>query len=275
MHGVPTACLDPATHVAASSKFFLAHSRAMSLPSIVAGSMLLAAYVARVPSLPHTAAPSWRVRAVGGTTMHGAATDEVAGGVAAAWPLLHEIASFGVWRGTMHYAQGADELRAAPFVLSGSTQIAIDPSSLASITSSVVLPNGAERTVSMRGVLGDAGSTARLETADGPISLLLSEVSVADTLLVREVNKTDGRDVMSSSLVLIRGDDGSPVELLQTAHELTRPGGGVSGVQMWRMRPVRGQGELRGQGAVRREALLADADLENDEEAFMYSGSEL
>ena len=34
-----------------------------------------------------------------------------------AWPVLHEIADAGCWRGAMHYATGPDALSVAPFVL--------------------------------------------------------------------------------------------------------------------------------------------------------------
>lgn len=153
----------------------------------------------------------------------------------------------------MHYATGADGLAPAPFVLSGTTEITLDGDAC-KLVSSVVLPNGAERVVEMKGSLRE--SPARLE-GDGPIALLLSEVSAARTLLVREVNRTSGASVLTSSLVMVREDE-TP-QLLQTAHELSQePGGGVTGVQMWKMVPM--------------PSLPAD---ENDEEAFMYSGSQL
>ena len=52
-----------------------------------------------------------------------------------------------------------------------------------------------------------------------------------------------------------------PPELLQIAHELRQGGGGISGVQMWRMTPA--------------QAGSSFEDDEHDEEAFMYSGSSL
>jgi hypothetical protein len=188
--------------------------------------------------------------------------------VRAAWPLLHEVASAGVWCGQMHYATGKEGLQPAPFTLEGTTSVRIRDEATVSITSTVTLPNGAERTVNMEGTLGaKAGSTTRLETVGGPISLLLSEHTAAGTILMREVNRTTDAPIVTSSMVLLRGvgDEAVP-ELLQTAHELS-PGAStsapatVSGVQMWRMRP---------------QASLPDVgDEENDEEAYMYSGSEL
>ena len=150
--------------------------------------------------------------------------------------------------------------------------VAVDSEGMCTITSSVVLPNGSERVVAMAGQLGEtAGGVATLEKAggsDGPIRLLLSEVSAARTLLVREVNTTSGEEVLSSSITLIGagsgggGEGDAPLELLQTAHEL-KGGGGVSGVQMWRMQPIEAGGR-DGRG-----------EIVHDEEAFMYSGSEL
>lgn len=178
------------------------------------------------------------------------------------WPLLHEIAEAGVWKGVMHYGTGQEGLQPAPFTLDGTTEISISDLGGVCILSTVTLPNGVERTVKMEGTLTEgAGSTIRLETAGGPISLLMSEHAGAGTILMREVNRTTDKHIVSSSMVLIRGfgDDAVP-ELLQTAHELD-PGGAVSGVQMWRMRP---------------QASIPDiSDDENDEEAYMYSGSEL
>ena len=82
--------------------------------------------------------------------------------------------------------------------------------------------------------------------------------------------------VLSSSIVLIGGEaGGASRELLQTGHELTHATtgvSGVSGVQMWRMQPV---GESTREGGSGAEADEVVADEENDEEAFMYSGSQL
>ena len=189
------------------------------------------------------------------------------------WPLLSKIAAFGEWRGKMHYASGTDGLTPAPFVLSGTTTVSIDfAEEMCSLKSSVVLPNGAERVVELAGSLRD--NPARLE-GDGPIALLLSEHSEANTVLVREVNITSGASVLTSSLVMLSGGDGGTAELLQTAHELSQqPGGGVTGVQMWRMVPasVLAAG---GRPNVEAGSMSWPLDDENDEEAFMYSGSEL
>ena len=47
------------------------------------------------------------------------------GDVATAWPLLHQVAAGGLWRGSMHYATGVDALTPAPFVLQGTTQVPV------------------------------------------------------------------------------------------------------------------------------------------------------
>eukprot|EP00966_Prymnesium_polylepis_P248265 5740140-Prymnesium_polylepis.1 len=92
----------------------------------------------------------------------------------------------------------------------------------------------------MVGALGSAaGSTARLESVGGgPIALLLAEHSDARTVLVREVNATTGESVLTSAMVLVGGSGQTPLEIVQTSHELTRAGREVGGVQMWRMSPA-------------------------------------
>ena len=98
------------------------------------------------------------------------------------------------------------------------------------------------------------------------------EAPMADPVPTLNVDSTafDDLGVLTSSLVLIGGgDDGSDPELLQTSHELTQPGGGVSGVQMWRMSPGGAAPSASPSAAV------AEWPVENDEEAFMYSGSQL
>ena len=217
----------------------------------------------------------------GGDGASTAAEDDEVARVAAAWPLLHELSGI-KWRGKMRYASGDDGMRPAPFVLSGTTcvELGVQPSSSPGVTcslvSSVVLPNGVERTVRMVGTLGgEAGDVARLERpggggggeGGGPVSVLLAEHSAADTLLVRELNASTGDAIVTSSLVLLRDSDGAPAELLQTAHELSQgsggAGGGVGGVQMWRMVPMASA------------ASESEGEEPHDEEAFMYSGSEL
>ena len=153
----------------------------------------------------------------------------------------------------MHYATGADGLSPAPFVLDGTTQFRIDGAKC-EVCSSVVLPNGAERVVTLSGELcGDVGGTVRLE-GDGPIALLLSEHGAARSLLIREVNRTSDEPVLTGSIVLLEGSGGGALELLQHSHELRD--GAVCGVQMWRMR-------------------AAESAVDFDMDAFMYSGSEL
>ena len=81
--------------------------------------------------------------------------------------------------------------------------------------------------------------------------------------------------VLTSSLVLVGGgDDGGEQQLLQTSHELTQPGGAVGGVQMWRM-----SGCAAAPSAASASPSVAaepgEWPAENDEEAFMYSGSQL
>jgi len=201
-----------------------------------------------------------------------AAEGGASGRLRAAWPLLHELAAVGQWRGQMHYASGEEGMTPAPnVVLAGEMHVQIRDGQCL-LTSSVVFPGGAERVVRMAGELQcEAGSTARLEKeGGGPISLLLSEHAAARQILMRELNATTGDSVLTSSLVLIGGgDDGSDPELLQTSHELTQPGGGVSGVQMWRMSPGGAAPSASPSAAV------AEWPVENDEEAFMYSGSQL
>ena len=54
------------------------------------------------------------------------------GGVASAWPLLHELAAAGVWRGTMHYAAGADGMSPTPMMLDGTTRVTLQGLALSS-----------------------------------------------------------------------------------------------------------------------------------------------
>ena len=83
--------------------------------------------------------------------------------------------------------------------------------------------------------------------------------------------------VLTSSLVLVGGgDDGSEPELLQTSHELTQPGGAVGGVQMWRMSGcAAAPSAASASPSVAAEPEPGGWPVENDEEAFMYSGSQL
>ena len=67
-----------------------------------------------------------------------------------------------------------------------------------------------------------------------------------------------------STIALHRAEGAAP-ELVQAAHELKQLDGGAGGgVQLWRMRPANAA------ASVAREAAS-----DHDEEAFMYSGSEL
>ena len=186
-------------------------------------------------------------------------------GLKAAWPLLHEIAAAGEWTGSMHYATGAFGLSPAPFVLRGSLRAELDGGGRLTLTSSVTLPNGIERVVALGGALGGGpGASARLEKLgdggapgpiSGPISVILAEQPGAGLLLLRELNATTNATLVTSSIMKV-----AEGELVQTAHELGAAGE-VSGVQMWRMRPV-----VRGGG---------DEEWIQDEEAFMTSGSQL
>ena len=186
-------------------------------------------------------------------------------GLKAAWPLLHEIAAAGEWTGSMHYATGADGLSPAPFVLRGSLRAELDGGGRLTLTSSVTLPNGIERVVALGGALGGGpGASARLEKLggggapgpiSGPISVILAEQPGAGLLLLRELNATTNATLVTSSIMKV-----AEGELVQTAHELGAAAE-VSGVQMWRMRPV-----VRGGG---------DEEWIQDEEAFMTSGSQL
>ena len=83
--------------------------------------------------------------------------------------------------------------------------------------------------------------------------------------------------VLTSSLVLVGGgDDGGEQQLLQTSHELTQPGGAVGGVQMWRMSGcAAAPSAASASPSVAAEPEPGGWPVENDEEAFMYSGSQL
>ena len=81
--------------------------------------------------------------------------------------------------------------------------------------------------------------------------------------------------VLTSSLVLVGGgDDGGEQQLLQTSHELTQPGGAVGGVQMWRMSGCPA-GPSVGSDSLSAATEPEQWPVENDEEAFMYSGCQL
>ena len=230
-----------------------------------------------------------------------------------AWPVLHELADAGSWRGRMHYATGPDALSVAPFVLDGTTRVELtamggppddeggsgngasdgassngEPSveciGQCSLTSSAVMPNGVERTVAMLGPMSaEPGSTVRLdkEGGGGPIYILLSEVAGARTVLVREMNSTTDEVVMASTLVLVGENDS--LELIQTAHELTqRPAQRVAASD------TNDDGSSSTDPAALTNAISGvqiwrmvpaaeddDGEIEHDTEAYMYSGSEL
>ena len=229
-----------------------------------------------------------------------------------AWPVLHEIADAGCWRGAMHYATGPDALSVAPFVLEGTTRVqltavgetqdgggdgasedddgnAADVIGKCALTSTAVMPDGVERTVAMVGPLSsEAGSTARLEKdgGGGPIYLLLSEIAGARTVLIREVNATTGEVVVASSLVLAGSDDS--LELIQSAHELTQspavsPDASEPIDDSSSRKPAVPSNAVSGVQLWRMVPTPGDQDGEDDKpkatlhdlEAFMYSGSEL
>lgn len=277
--------------------------------------------IAGVPALEAPAAPQLEADGLGsqgpGVVRKAGPTGQAASRLERLWPTLHEIAASGEWRGYMHYASGPDGMTPAPFTLEGTMRVTLS-GRRCTVASTIVLPDGNERQVTMAGDLGgeaDGGGAnesdkagvcvARLERAPasepssassassatetdagearGPISLLLAEHSAARSILLRELNTTSGEPVLSSSLVLLGGGD-APLELVQTAHELIQPGGGIGGVQLWRMRPVppaevttageeTDAEEGRSRGANERAEALDS--YPQDEEAFMYSGSEL
>ena len=41
----------------------------------------------------------------------------------AAWPLLHELAAVGRWRGQMHYASGEEGMTPTPLLLAGEMRV--------------------------------------------------------------------------------------------------------------------------------------------------------
>ena len=182
------------------------------------------------------------------------------------WPLLHRVSAAGKWKGTIHYATGIDGLVPASFVLHGTTQVELSEANI-TIRSSVVLPNGAERIVTMAGSLREDGP-ARLESErGGPISLLLAEHTAAGTILMRELNSTTGATVMATAMAITDG------ELVLTCHEIGSAGE-VTGVQMWRMAPARDSSAALSVESSIDSFGYAD-DRWQDEEMFMTSGSEL
>ena len=236
-----------------------------------------------VAGLPLDAAPSVTDGASRTTTADDAAREQAGAvddddGASVGWPVLEALAALGTWRGKMHYAAGADGMSPVPLELEGTTRIEVAADGVCTITSSVTMPNAVERCVTMRGELGEEpGATVRL-SGDGPIDLLLSEHTAARTLLVREVNATTEETIVSSSLVLVDdGATGGEPLLIQTAHELTREGREVGGVQMWRMAPERlNQGSRPAAEERTASKSRGGSDvLMHDTEAFMYSGSEL
>ena len=132
----------------------------------------------------------------------------------------------------MRYATG-EALAEAPFTLTGSMTVTVDDSRCV-IESSVVLPGGKERTVRMEADAHAAETAGCLRfTGSGPIDALVSEIA-DDTVLLREVERETGRQVMSASMQLRSG------EIHQVAHELSQANSTaaqVTGIQMWTFVP--------------------------------------
>ena len=147
---------------------------------------------------------------------------------AARYPVLSKLC--GRWLGEMRYATG-DAL--APFTLTGAMEISISGSAC-TIESSVVLPNGQERSTRMQAD-ADADDGCLRFSGDGPIDALVTEIA-PDTVLLREIERASGRCIMSVSMQL---GERPRREVRQVAHELGENAGDVNGVQLWTFTPER------------------------------------
>mmetsp|Transcript_83864 Transcript_83864/g.144941 ORF Transcript_83864/g.144941 Transcript_83864/m.144941 type:complete len:226 (+) Transcript_83864:59-736(+) len=144
------------------------------------------------------------------------------------FPVLGRLAGAPGWAGRMKYASG-ENLAPAPFTLNGTMCCELKDNTCV-LTSSVVLPNGQERTVVMCGEAPNQPGCASFRlTGEGPIDIIISE-HAPDMILLQEIERESERVIICSSIAILPGGD----QLLQTAHELA-PGGNVTGVQMWQM----------------------------------------
>lgn len=150
---------------------------------------------------------------------------------AARYPVLSKLC--GRWLGEMRYATG-DSLALAPFTLTGAMDISISGSGACTIESSVVLPNGQERSTRMQADTSDDAGCLRF-SGDGPIDALVTEIA-PDTVLLREIERASGRCIMSVSMQL---GERPRREVRQVAHELGEKAGDVYGVQLWTFTPER------------------------------------
>ena len=151
---------------------------------------------------------------------------------AARYPVLSKLC--GRWLGEMRYATG-DALALAPFTLTGAMDISISGGGACTIESSVVLPNGQERSTRMQVDAADADDGCLRFSGDGPIDALVTEVA-PDTVLLREIERASGRCIMSVSMQL---GERPRREVRQVAHELGENAGDVNGVQLWTFTPER------------------------------------
>ena len=146
------------------------------------------------------------------------------------YPVLSKLC--GRWVGEMRYATG-DSLALAPFSLTGAMDISISGTAC-TIESSVVLPNGQERSTRMQ-VDADEGDGCLRFSGDGPIDALVTEIAPV-TVLLREIERASGRCIMSVSMQL---GERPRREVRQVAHELGENAGDVNGVQLWTFTPER------------------------------------
>eukprot|EP00466_Bigelowiella_natans_P012562 jgi/Bigna1/128272/aug1.6_g2980 len=147
------------------------------------------------------------------------------------FPVLRKIDGI-LYSGFMRYAQA--DLSATPLVLNGTTQCKLEGGRCI-LTSSVILPSGVERKISMSGVGNGESAPFRLdppEGSNGPIHFIMSEIP-PNTVLFREVNSTSGQVLIVGSISVSETGD----EIVQVSHELNEVDSRIvpSNVQVWRM----------------------------------------
>eukprot|EP00536_Pseudo-nitzschia_multiseries_P006613 jgi/Psemu1/15723/gm1.15723_g len=193
--------------------------------------------------------PVLRQNPVASVQLHAAASDGADDSSASSppsplFPVLRKIAGF-QWEGPCRYVN--EDLIPASLDLRGGIRFDLpdsnDDNDTVELNSFLVFPNGKRRDIEMRGKRGPVDRPSmRLDStaSSGPIYTVITELA-PDTVLINEVDRANGRIVMTSSLSLVvdPNDENTITELVQVSHEVGGPtttnrNPMIEGHQVWR-----------------------------------------
>mmetsp|Transcript_18612 Transcript_18612/g.28107 ORF Transcript_18612/g.28107 Transcript_18612/m.28107 type:complete len:221 (+) Transcript_18612:25-687(+) len=150
-----------------------------------------------------------------------------------AYPVISRIAGIN-WTGSCRYV-GADLVPLSKIKLTGGIRYDINGTDL-TLSSFLTFPNGNTREVMMKGNRNteSASPVITLHSVEegGPIRMHLTELG-PDTVLIKEVEETTGKIILTASLSITRSPKG--VELVQVSHEVGQGLQSIEGHQVWRL----------------------------------------